>query len=240
MKKFYETKDLFLTDCKGMIEDVDLKSRTVTGYFSRFNNIDSDGDVLVKGAFDRTISERGAKSLIPHILDHDIHLTLKQLSKPKLYEKTDGGFFESTISDTTNGIDTLKLYRDGVINQHSFGFKILQKEQKSDARYIKEVMLYEVSTVTLGANSDTPFTGFKSMSKPELIERYKLLRKCYESGDYSDEVFPALEAQMIQIEKDLVETLINKSEAETIEPIKEIIQPEAKMRDWKQILELLK
>lgn len=240
MKSYYEVKNLFGHDCKGMIEDVDIKSRTVTGYFSRFNNIDSDGDVLVKGAFEKTISERGAKGLIPHILDHDIHITLKQLSKPKLYEKTDGGFFESTISDTTNGIDTLKLYRDGVINQHSFGFKITQKEQKQDARYIKSVLLYEISTVTLGANSETPFTGFKSMTKPELLDRYKLLRKCYEAGDYSDDVFPALEAQIIQIEKELIEQLLNKSETETTQPIVAITEPEVKTRDWNKLFKELK
>lgn len=230
MKTFYEIKNLFTSDFEGkaMIEDIDMKSRTVTGYFSRFDNKDHDGDIMVKGAFNRTISERGVKGLIPHILDHDIHLTLKQLSKPKLYEKNDGGFFESTISDTQNGIDTLKLYRDGVINQHSFGFKILQKEEKQDTRYIKEVMLYEISTVTLGANSDTPFTGFKSMGKKELASRYQTLTKAFRDGDYTDETFAILDAQIKQMESDMAEKYLQLIEAETIEPVIITTQPEAK------------
>jgi len=40
MKSFYEIKNIFSTDFEGksMIDDVYMKSRTVTGYFSRFGN----------------------------------------------------------------------------------------------------------------------------------------------------------------------------------------------------------
>lgn len=226
MKSFYEIKNIFSSDFDGMIKDVDLKSQTVTGYFSRFGNIDSDGDIMVPGSLTKTIEQRGSKGLVPHILDHDIHVTLKQLSKPKLYEKADGGFFESTITDTQNGIDTLKLYRDGVINQHSFGFKIIKDDRKDDARYIKEVMLYEISTVTLGANPDTPFTGFKSLQPKQMIDRYSVLTKAMRNGDYTDETFTILEAQIIQLEKEMVEKYLQLI-AETTEPETSTL-PEAK------------
>lgn len=231
MRKIYEVKNVFSSDFEGkaMIEDVDMKSRTVTGYFSRFGNVDHDGDMLMPGAFTKSIKERGfeSKNIIPHILDHDIHITLKQLSKPKLYEKTDGGFFESKVSDTTNGIDTLKLYRDGVINQHSFGFKTIQKADKQSYKEIKEVLLYEISTVTLGANENTPFTGFKSLSAKELSDRYQTLTKAFKDGDYTDETFTIIEAQIRQIEQDMAEKYLQLIEAKTTEPIT-ITQPEAK------------
>lgn len=237
MKTFYEIKNVYASDFEGkaMIEDVDMKSRTVTGYFSRFGNKDHDEDIVFPGAFTKTIKERGSdgKNIIPHILDHDIHITLKMLSKPKLYEKTDGGFFESSISDTTNGIDTLKLYRDGVINQHSFGFKITRKNEKEGHREILETILYEISTVTLGANENAIFTGFKSFDKPQLIDRYNLLQKCYSNGDYSDEVFPILEAQIKQIEQDLLELIIKegkKHDTETTAPtVTTVTQPEVEV-----------
>lgn len=226
MKTFYEIKNVFSGDFDGhMVKDVDLKSRTVTGYFSRFGNIDHDQDMVMPGTFVKTVKERGTegKNIIPHILDHDIHIVLKQLSKPKIYEKADGGFFESTVTDTTNGIDTLKLYRDGVINQHSFGYKVTRKEDKKGYREIKEAILFEISTVVLGANPDTPFTGFKSMGKPDLLERYKLLKKCHTDGDYSDEIFPILDAQIKQIEQDLLDLLIKEHKTETTAPITEVI-----------------
>ena len=229
MKNFYDVKKVFTADFseKGMIQDVDLKSRTVTGYFSRVGNVDSDGDMLMPGAFTKTISERSGKNLIPHILDHDIHITLKQLSKPKLYEKADGGFFESTITDTQNGIDTLKLYRDGVINQHSFGFITIKKEAKANHTEIKEVLLYEISTVTLGANSETPFTGFKSYSPIELKSRYEVLTKAFNNGDYTDETFAILDAQIKQLEQEMAMKYLQSIETGTTEPV-QTTQPEVK------------
>jgi HK97 family phage prohead protease len=205
VKSHYEIKNIG----EGIVKDVDFKSRTVTGYFSRFGNIDHDEDIIVPGAFQKSIKERGqeGKNLIPHLADH-IMDTDHTLSKPKLYELPDGGFFESTITDTTKGIDILKQYRDGLITQHSFGFAVLRKEQKSDHREIKEAKIYEISSVVLGANEETPFTGFKSLTKPQLLDRYELMTKCFRSGDYSDEYFQILEAQIKQIEQDLLELFI--------------------------------
>lgn len=232
MKKFYETKDVFSFDFGGkMINDVDMKSRTVTGYFSKFGNIDHDGDMVMPGAFSKTIKERGheGKNLIPHILDHDVHVALKQLSRPILYEKSDGGFFESTISDTTNGLDTLKLYRDKVIDQHSFGYKTTRKTDKKSYTEINESLLYEISTVVLGANEEARSSGFKSFTKPQLVERYNLLTKCYSDGDYSDDIFLILDAQIKQLSQDLLEIFIadTKGTNQTTAPIEtSITQPE--------------
>lgn len=229
MKTFYEIKNVFAGDfSEGMIKDFDFKSRTVTGYFSRFGNKDHDGDMLMPGSFSKSIKERGidGKNLIPHLADHLLY-TDNLLAKPKLYEKSDGGYFESTITDTTKGIDILKQYRDGLINQHSFGFKILRSEDRKDYREIKEVLLYEISTVPLGANEDTPFNGFKSFNKPQLLERYNLLQKCFKDGDYTDEFFEVLKAQVKQIEQDMLEIFIKEQQTETTAPIvPTITQPE--------------
>lgn len=225
MKAIYEIKNIDLGD--NGIKDFDFKSRTVTGYFSRFGNIDHDGDMLMPGAFQKSIKERGndGKNLIPHLADHEMH-TDYLLAKPKLYEVTDGGFFESTITDTTKAKDVLKQYRDGLINQHSFGFKTLRKEDKSSYREIKEVFLYEISTVVLGANDNTPFNGFKSLTKPQMIEKYLHLEKCYKNGDYSDEFFEILQAQMKQMEKDLFDLFIKEQSTQTTAPTITVTQPE--------------
>lgn len=239
MRTFYEIKTIDLGDTG--IKDFDFKSRTVTGYFSRFGNVDHDGDMLMPGSFTKTIKERGVegKNLIAHLADHTM-TTGNLLAKPKLYEVTDGGFFESTITDTIKGTDILKQYRDGLINQHSFGFKILKKEDKGSYQAIKDVLLYEISTVPLGANEETPFNGFKSLSKPELFDRYKLLQKCYKDGDYSDELFPILDAQIKQVEQELLSLLIKEQDTQTTKPVvTTTTQPEVNVRDWKQVTNLL-
>lgn len=221
MKKHFEYKNI-TSDDRDMIRDVDLKSRTVTGYFSRFNNKDYDDDVIVHGAFTKTIKERGyeGKNMIVHLADHYMS-TDNVLAKPKLFELRDGGYFESRFSDTQKANDILTLYRDGVINQHSFGFKTIKSEKKKDYREIQEVAIFEISTVVLGANPETPFMGFKPGDEKSLLKQreslanqYKTLTSAYHNGGYSDEVFPLLEAQIKQLEQDLAQIAITVPEPE--------------------------
>lgn len=213
MRKHFEIKSI---EVKG---DVSMNSRTVTGYFSRFGNVDSDNDVIIPGAFKKTIKERGQEgaNLIVHLADHKLD-TGHLLGKPKLWEATDGGMFETTVSDTTKGTDVLKLYRDGVINQHSFGFKTIKNLNKG-YNEIQEVMIYEVSTVVLGANDQTPFTGFKGLKEDELLERYNVLSKAWYDGDYTDEMFPILKAMKAEVEKEIIERYISLKNDTTQPPI---------------------
>ena len=41
----------------GEVIDADMKAGIVKGYASVFNNIDSDGDIIKKGAYKKTIQE---------------------------------------------------------------------------------------------------------------------------------------------------------------------------------------
>lgn len=236
MKRFFEVKNI---ECKG---EVKMNSRTITGYFSRFGNVDSDGDMLMPGAFVKSIKERGNEGagLIVHLADHKMD-TANLLGKPKLWEATDGGMFETTISDTTKGNDILRLYRDGVINNHSFGFNTTKNAQKGSYNEITEVKLYEVSTVVLGANSQTPFTGFKGLQPDELKERYDLLQKCWNDGDYSDEVFPLLKAQMKEIEQLIIKEFFEQKETSTTtQPVTTVItEPEAGTKELFDSIQLL-
>ena len=44
------------------IKDLSLGKREVEMYLSRFDTIDSDNDMIVKGAFEKSIKERGPES----------------------------------------------------------------------------------------------------------------------------------------------------------------------------------
>ena len=52
MKGIFEQKNT------GAIKDIDIKSRIVTGYLAAFGNVDSDNDIIEKGAFSKSINER--------------------------------------------------------------------------------------------------------------------------------------------------------------------------------------
>ena len=50
---------IYKTSPIGELKDIDEKSGIVKGYGSIFGNIDSDGDIISKGAYTKTIKENG-------------------------------------------------------------------------------------------------------------------------------------------------------------------------------------
>jgi HK97 family phage prohead protease len=187
------------------VKDIDRKQGIVTGYFAQFGNVDSDMDVIKPGAFTKTIAENGpmGKNRIMHLYQHDIN---KPLGKPyEVKEDSFGLYFESQIIGTSYGEDVLKLYEAGVINEHSIGFKTVKSTPKEGFNEIEEVMLYEGSTVTFGANENTPFTGFKSMTATEAVQKMQTISKAFRRGDFTDDTFNLLEIQMKQLEQFIID-----------------------------------
>jgi len=156
--------------------EVDLNSRKVSGYFASFDNKDSDNDVIVKGAFSKSIKERGVGSSAPnkiaYLWQHDMHEPIGKLDV--LTEDAKGLYFEATLSDIDLGNRVLTQYKDGTLNQHSIGFRYvkdkLEYSESSDTYFVKEVNLFEGSVVTLGANPSTPFMGMKDMNETEQLK----------------------------------------------------------------------
>ena len=198
----------------GIVKDVDTAGRIVTGYFSTFDFKDSDGDVIVAGAFKKTLRESGpnGKNRIYHLWQH---WSDSILGKPYvLKEDKQGLYFETAISKTTIGTDTLTLYNDGVLNEHSIGFNIVKQEEDREAKVnvIKEVKLWEGSVVTWGANENTPTTGFKSEKPEDLLRRITSIEKAIKNGTYTDETFVLLEKEIEYI-KEMIEKSLEPPKA---------------------------
>lgn len=196
----YEEKDL-----PGGTVDVDTQSRTVVVNWSAFGSKDYDKDIIVKGAYEKTISERGpiGKGLIYAITDHEPRISniigsIKNLAEtPTHLQPT------IKISDTSWGNDVLNLYNDGIIKQHSVGFVALDYEEREDYRIIKTIQLYEGSAVLWGAQPDT---GTVSVSKSlttvdDCDKELNLLMKAWRNGKYTDETFGLIEIRIKQIQR---------------------------------------
>ena len=107
------------------LKDVDVNKRIVTGYLSAFDNKDFDEDVIVKGAFTKTLSER--KNDIYFLNQHDWKQPHGKFNV--LQEDSKGLYFESApLLDTTYSTDLLKLYDAGIINEHSIGFQVIKAD----------------------------------------------------------------------------------------------------------------
>lgn len=150
------------------VADVDTKQRIVKAYFASFGNIDSDGDIIQKGALTKTINENGpkGKDIIRHFLNHAFRKSDNVLPLGKILELGEdntGGYFISKMARTQQANDVYSMYEDGFINNHSFGFIPVKEYKTQAANIITEVKMFEVSTVTTwAANENTPTVYVKS------------------------------------------------------------------------------
>lgn len=182
------------------IKDIDLSKRKVEGYFAAFGNVDSDGDMIMPGAFKKTIKEN--RERIAHLLQHDTWSPIGKLME--LEEDSIGLRFVSQLSQSTKGNDTLIQYQEGILKEHSIGFNTIQEKRVEDSngnyKYneIQEVKLWEGSTVTFGANPLTPVVGIKSDEerKNEAIERINQIESYLKKGKVTDDAFRLLEFEM--------------------------------------------
>ena len=193
------------------ISDVDVKKGIVTGYFSSFDNMDSDGDVIRKGAFSKTIKENFQR--VRHLLDHD---ATKAVGKIQLLQEDQKGlYYESKAGRHTLGRDFLLMVEDGLINEHSIGFVTIKQKNMGGYNEITEVKLYEGSSLQgWGANEMTPITGMKNLDT--INQMMDNIMRAIKNGKYTDETFAKLELQFLQLQKELAE--LKEESVETPEP----------------------
>jgi len=150
------------------LDVVDKEEGMVSGYLSAFGNIDSDGDMIMPGAFKRTIEDWGpnGRRRIKHFLDHD---NTKSVGVFTVLKEDDYGlYYESKAGDWSAGVDFWKMVKAGAITEHSIGFKTLKKEKAEGFTKLTEIKLYEGSSLQgHGANEFTPIMGFKSLDDME-------------------------------------------------------------------------
>lgn len=232
-KESYSVKSNMLAGAS--IKDIDTSSRTVTGFYNAYNFFDDACDVLVMGCSKKSIKERGPKSegtaKIKHALNHDLTtlpgkiVTLEE----KELDGITGIYFETKMADTTLGNDTLKNYLEGIYDNHSIGYRTIDyqfierinekawdkavgslmnpkaTEGKSCMWLIKEIQLWEGSTVAFGCNDLTPFLGMKSQN-PEIFKlnvhnRIKAFEKTLRNGTQSDDMMESISVQAMQLKQ---------------------------------------
>lgn len=205
-------------------KDIDSNKGIVTGYFAAFNSVDSDGDVIEKGSFLKTIQERGpeGKQLIKWLLDHDKYKALGKIDVLK--EDNYGLYYEGKVGRHTLGKDFMFMVEDGIINQHSFGYKTIKEnyDNQTKTNRIKELMMYEGSSVQfLGANPNTPITGVKSLE--DALEMCEKLQRFIQTSKATDETLIQLDTKLKSLQIDLEPFLHSIKEEPTDEQIKETI-----------------
>jgi HK97 family phage prohead protease len=222
------------------MEDVDESTRTVVGYLSAFDKLDSDNDIIRQGAFSKSLQERGVESSsnrqIAHLRNHDWEHQIGKFTE--IYEDNFGLKFVSKLGRSTKGNDAFLDYQDGILNEHSIGFnyvkdKISEVEDSTNPQgkfyEITEVKLWEGSGVTFGANEFTPVLD---VSKSVLESDYLLklnnemqsLIGAIKNGKGTDDRLHNIEMRLKLIQTKY-NSLIEQLEPKSVKPITPVNEP---------------
>ena len=189
------------------IKNIDLEFKAdgegkVSAVFSVFNTLDSDGDVVTPEAI-----KSGFKSgSVPMVWAHKWDMPI---GKGQIVQDGDKATFEgSFFMDTESGKEAYNLVKAmGDLQQWSFGYRVNDSERgkfKSgdkdvDARYLKDLSVYEVSPVLVGANQDTYTMAIKS--NKELLEEMASEKGVLGHSTFYDNEESAEEVEEVEEEK---------------------------------------
>ena len=147
----------------------------IAGFFSTYEKTpDSYGDIIAPGAFTKTIEDRKATGHpFPLCFNHDFSAVIGAVNT--IEEKEQGPYIEADFLDTQLGQDVRKMVQSGAIYQFSFAYDVLKNrapnaEEKANGvtNVLEEVEVYEVSVVTVPANSNAQVTDIKSAIEAEV------------------------------------------------------------------------
>ena len=195
------------------------------GYASVFGVQDYDGDVIVKGAFRKSIEQYRQASRMPKMLwQHDMRDICGKWQD--MHEDEHGLYVKgSLILDTQRGREAYALMKAGVLDGMSIGFNVVEagpSDQRSRGRVIEEVDLWEVSLVTWGANPDALVTSVKARSTIRNFEKF--LR---DEGGFSASEAKAIAAdgfKALDQRRDVGESEDHDTQTGLIESIKSLSQ----------------
>lgn len=162
-----------LTEVKAVKADDGLMR--FSGYGAIFGNIDSYGDVLVKGAFKKTLAEAKKTGNWPAMLSQHgaWGITSEDMTPIGIFDEMSeddiGLKLSGVLADTQRGIEMhtlMKMQPRPAINGLSIGY-IAKKftvgtKPEEPRRKLEEVELIEVSPVTFPANGKARVTDVKS------------------------------------------------------------------------------
>lgn len=225
MNNIYDIKSIDMA-----IKDVSFNNRTVKVVLSKMGVMDRSRDVIMPGAFAKSLIERGVGSTthrkIQFLRHHD---WTKQIGKwLELSVQGDELVGVGKLGTSDDGDNALKDYDEGIIDQHSIGFRtiadkiMLKSDELGEFREILEIDLWEGSAVAFGDNEHTPTLEVTKGNAPSILadlnKKSLAIAKALHSGNRTDEHFYYLEMQLKRI-TELYNQLIN-IEPEEI-PLKE-------------------
>jgi len=159
------------TELKTLHEDDDVFR--IEGFAATFNNKDLGDDIIMPGAFTKSLTKRRPRFLF----QHNTNMPIGAIEEA---EENDAGLLIKAImpKDLQLARDVFSLLKVGGLDSFSIGFSVKDFEVRDDGvRLLKEVELFEASIVTIPMNPQARVVGFKSIQDVRGIQDKRDLEK---------------------------------------------------------------
>lgn len=163
----------------------------IAGYASVFGNVDSYGDIVVKGAFSKflsRLSHTGKKVSVYY--GHNMEDPRANIGVVTELEEQDHGLWfkaQLDLSGDTYGRIVYEQLKDGRLDSMSFGYSIVDAAPTRDGYELRELDLFEVSVVPIPANDQALVTSVKA-GRAISRKNLDLIRAAYEAlGELLDQ-----------------------------------------------------
>lgn len=156
----------------GLDESTVTEEGTFSGYASRFGSVDQGGDVVLPGAYTKSLaSGRTPAMLWQHRSDSPIGIWVSAK------EDATGLRVEGKLDlNTIKGREAHSLLKLGAIKGLSIGYRTIEAEQIGNERHLKEVDLWEISLVTFPMQANAGVEAVKGVDASILATK---------SGDFA-------------------------------------------------------
>jgi HK97 family phage prohead protease len=159
--------------------DFEIKAEddgSFVAYGSTFGNVDLVGDIVQKGAFVKSLDEKGASG-VKMFLQHNSNDIIGKYTN--IYEDEKGLVIEGKfyLGNIQKADETHFLMKEGEITQFSIGYRVVNKSFDSNGNcLLKELDLIEVSPVTFPANPSAQLVAVKTANEMSEKEFERKLR----------------------------------------------------------------
>lgn len=151
------------------VKAVDADSGIFEAIVSVFGNKDSYGDVVMPGAFAKTLADWEAKGdPIPVYFSHRMDDPDYNIGYVLEAKETDQGLWVKAQLDIADPTPTSKapqvhrLLKGRRITQFSFAYDVIADKKVGDVNELHEMKLYEVGPTPIGANQETELLAVKA------------------------------------------------------------------------------
>lgn len=144
------------------LEVKELSSREFEGHGSVFRNTDLGGDIVVPGAFKRSLAQHASSGALPPMFWMHNPEQVPGVWK-EMREDERGLYVKGELVDTQLGNEVRTLLQKKAVRGMSIGYRASDVDFDSDGnRLLKEIDLWEVSVVSLAMNPLAQVIGAKA------------------------------------------------------------------------------